>query len=169
MRGIILPKPTPEIKEEEVYGPQAIAVVIRGRLRQATQEVGGAVRASFSVFKGVIECGEKLEPSLNSGVVVPHFAIAFQNLGVGEYSELGAPKAVAEALESPDDAASLRIERSPMPFRVERSSADVRDGFLGSRSSAPVRERLRTRRCRLRSTRETGVCRRRRRSNQGKR
>ena len=38
----------------------------------------------------------------------------------------------AEALESPDDAASLQIERSSMPFPVKRSSADVRDGFYGA-------------------------------------
>ena len=52
---------------------RTIAVVFRGRLRQARQEVGVAVHASFSVFEGVVQCGEELEPSLDSGVVVPHF------------------------------------------------------------------------------------------------
>ena len=51
---------------------------------------------------------------------------------VGEYAELGAPKMAAKAFESPNDAAGLQIERSPMSFRVERSSADVRDGFDGT-------------------------------------
>ena len=106
--------------------------MFRGRLWQTRQEVGVAVRASFSVFEGVIECGEELEPSLDSDVVVPHFAYAFQSLVVGEYPELGAPEVAAEALESPGDAASLQIERIPMPFRVQRSSADVRDGFYGA-------------------------------------
>ena len=60
---------------------QTIAVVFRGRLRQARQQVV-AVRASFSVFEGVVACGEEFEPSLDSGVVVPHFAYAFQSLVV---------------------------------------------------------------------------------------
>ena len=111
---------------------RTIAVVFRGRLRQTRQEVGVSVRASFSVFDGVIECGEEFEPSLDSRVVVPHFVYAFQSLMVREHSELDAPKVAAEALQSPDDAASLRLERIPMPFRVERSSADVRDGSYGA-------------------------------------
>ena len=50
-------------------------VMFRGRLRQARQEFGVAVRASFAVFEGVVERGEELEPSLDSGVVVPYFAL----------------------------------------------------------------------------------------------
>ena len=61
---------------------RTIAVVFRGRIRQATLEVGVAVHASFSVFECVVERGEELEPSLDSGVVVPHFAYAFQSLVV---------------------------------------------------------------------------------------
>ena len=49
-----------------------------------------------------------------------------------KYAKLGAPKIAAKAFESPNDAAGLQIKRSPMPFRVERSSADVRDGFDGT-------------------------------------
>ena len=64
--------------------------------------------------------------------MVPHFAYAFQSLVIGEYAELGAPKIATKAFESPNDAAGLQIKRSPMPFRVERSSADVRDGFDGT-------------------------------------
>ena len=51
---------------------------------------------------------------------------------VGEDAELGAPKIAVKAFESPNDVAGLPIKRSPMPFRVERSSADVRDGFDGT-------------------------------------
>ena len=80
------PKPTPGIREERVYSPQAfmrymppsstgLRLAFRGRLRQARQEVGVAVRASFSVVEGVIEFGEELEPYLDSGVVVPRFAV----------------------------------------------------------------------------------------------
>ena len=64
--------------------------------------------------------------------MVPHFAYAFQCLVVGEYTELCSPKVAAEAFESPNDAAGLQIKRSPMPFRVERSSVDIRDGFDGT-------------------------------------
>ena len=64
--------------------------------------------------------------------MVPHFAYAFQCLGVGEYAELGSSKVSAEVFESPNDAAGLQMKRSPMPFRVERSSADIRDGFYGT-------------------------------------
>ena len=84
------------------------------------------------VLDGVVERGEELEPSLDSGVMVPHFAYAFQGLVVGEYAELRAPKIAAKAVESPNDAAGLQIKRSPVTFRVERSSADVRDGFDGT-------------------------------------
>ena len=64
--------------------------------------------------------------------MVPHFASAFQGLVVEEYAELIPPKIAAKAFESPNDAADLQIKRSPMPFRVERSSADIRDGFYGT-------------------------------------
>ena len=40
-------------------------------------------------------------------------------------------KIAAKAFESPHDYAGLQVKRSPMSFRVERSSADVRDGFDG--------------------------------------
>ena len=61
---------------------RTMAVVFRGRLLQARQEAGVAVRAPFSVFEGVVECGDEFEPSLGSGVVVPHFAYAFKSLVV---------------------------------------------------------------------------------------
>ena len=64
--------------------------------------------------------------------MVPHFAYAFQCLVVGEYAELGTPKVASEAFENPNDAASLQIKRSLMPLRVERSSADIHDGFHGT-------------------------------------
>ena len=64
--------------------------------------------------------------------MVPHFAYALQCLVVREYTEAGAPKVAAEAFEGPDDAASLQRKRKPMPFRVERSSSDLGDGFYGA-------------------------------------
>ena len=109
-----------------------IAVMFRDRLRQARQEVGVAVRASLAVLESVVERGEEHEPSLDSGVMVLHFAYAFQCLVVRECTELGTPKIAAEAFESTNDAATLQINRSSMPFRVECGSADVRDGFYGA-------------------------------------
>ena len=48
------------------------------------------------------------------------------------YAELGSPKVAAEAFETPNDAAGLQIKRGPMPFRVKRRSADIRDEFYGT-------------------------------------
>ena len=64
--------------------------------------------------------------------MVPHFAYAFQGLVVGESAKFGAPTIAAKAFESPNDAAGLLMKRRPMPFRVEGSSTDVRDGFDGT-------------------------------------
>ena len=58
--------------------------MLRGRLWQAGQEVNVAVRASFAVLECVVERGEELQPPLDSGIMVPHFAYAFQCLVVGE-------------------------------------------------------------------------------------
>ena len=93
------------------------------------ENVGRCFRASLLVFEGDVEYGEELEPSLDSGVVVLHFARDFQSLVLREYTELGAPKAVAEVFQRPDDAVGLQVKRSQMPFRVEQCSADVRDRF----------------------------------------
>ena len=106
--------------------------MFRRRLWQVGQEAGVAVRASLAVLECVIERGEELEPPLDSGTTVSRCASAFQCLVVGQYTELGRPKVPSEAFVSPNDAAGLQIKRSPMPIRVERSSADIRDGFHGT-------------------------------------
>ena len=56
--------------------------MFRRRLPQARPEVGVAVRASFAVHECVVERGGELEPSIDSGVVIPLFANAFQCLVV---------------------------------------------------------------------------------------
>ena len=106
--------------------------MFRGRLWQAGQEVGVAVRVSFAVIECVIERGEELVALLDSGIMVPYFAYFVQCLVVGEYAEFGSLKVASEAFDSPNDAAGLQINRSPMPFRVERSSADIHDGVHGT-------------------------------------
>ena len=37
-----------------------------------------------------------------------------------------------EVFKSPTDAAGLEIIRGPMPFRIERISADIPNGFYGT-------------------------------------
>ena len=86
----------------------------------------------MAILECAVERGEELEPPLDLGIMVPHFANAIQCLAVGEYAEFGSPKVVSEAFESPNDAAGLLMKRRPMPFRVEGSSTDVRDGFDGT-------------------------------------
>ena len=71
------------------------------------QEGSVAVGPSFAVLDLVVERGEELEPFLDSGVMVPHFAYAFQGLVVGESAKFGAPTIAAKAFESPNDAAGL--------------------------------------------------------------
>ena len=73
------------ISPDEIYATilnrgetrRTISVMFRGRLRQARQKVGVAVRAFFGVLECVVKRGEELEPSLDAGVVAPHFAYAF--------------------------------------------------------------------------------------------
>ena len=71
---------------------RTIAVMFRDRLRQARQKVGIAVRVSFVVLARVVERSEERQPSLDSGVVVPHFAYAFQCFVVRVYILNFAPK-----------------------------------------------------------------------------
>ena len=86
----------------------------------------------MAILECAVERGEELEPPLDLGIMVPHFVYAYQCLVVGEYAEFGSPKVASEVLENPNDAAGLRIKRSPMPLRVERSTADTRNGFHGT-------------------------------------
>ena len=67
------------------------------------------------VLDCVVERGEELS-HLDSDVVVPHFAYAFQGLVVGQYAELGTPKRAAKAFESPSDAAGLRNQEESNAF-----------------------------------------------------
>ena len=81
--------------------------MFRGGLWLAEQEVGVTVHVSVAVLECVVERGAELEPFLDSGVLVPHFAYAFLCLVAGEYAVLGSPKVTAKAFESPNDAAGL--------------------------------------------------------------
>ena len=77
-----------------------IAVMFRGRLGQAREEVGVAVRAALAELECEVEGGEELESSLVSGVMAPYFAYALQCFVFREYTELDSPKVAAETLES---------------------------------------------------------------------
>ena len=56
--------------------------MLRGGLWQTGQEVGVGVRAPFAVLECLVERGAELDPPLDSCVVVPRFAYAFQGLMV---------------------------------------------------------------------------------------
>ena len=56
------------------------AVVFRGRLWPTGQKIGIFIGAALAVLEGVVERCEKLEPPLDSRLVVPHFANAFERL-----------------------------------------------------------------------------------------
>ena len=69
------------------HGDEAVrssAVVFRGRLWQTGQEIGISVGAALTVFERVVERSEKLEPPLDSRIVIPHFANAFDRLVIRE-------------------------------------------------------------------------------------
>ena len=70
---------------------RSTAVVFRGRLWQTGQEIGISVGAALAVLEGVVERCEKLEPPLDSRVVIPHFANAFERLVIREDAKLRAP------------------------------------------------------------------------------
>ena len=81
--------------------------MFRGRLWQAGQEVGVAVRTSFAILEYVVERGKELEPPLDSGIMVFKFFFDLQCLMVGECAKRGSPIIPSEALESPNDAVGL--------------------------------------------------------------
>ena len=87
----------------------------------------GALPAAAAVRRRV-----RVEMRSQDGIMVPHFAYAFQCHVVGEYAEFGSPVVTSEKFESPNDATGLQIKRSSMPLRVEHSSADICDGFHGT-------------------------------------
>ena len=67
------------------------AVMFRGRHWQTGQEVGISVGAALALLEGVVERGEKLDPPLDSGIVIPHFANSFERLMIREDVKLRAP------------------------------------------------------------------------------
>ena len=73
-------------------------------------------------------CGEKLEPPLDSRIVVSHIDDDFERLVIPEDAKLRAPEVASKAFDDPHNAASSQVERSPAPPRIEGSAADVIDG-----------------------------------------
>ena len=67
------------------------AVVFCGRFWQTGQKIGFSVGAALAVLEGVIGRCEKLEPPLDSRVVISHFANAFECLVIREDVKLRAP------------------------------------------------------------------------------
>ena len=57
-----------------------------------------------------------------------HFADAFERLVIREDAKLRAPEVASKAFDSPDNATSVKVERSLVPLGIEGSAADVGDG-----------------------------------------
>ena len=70
---------------------RSCAVVFRGRLWQTGQKIGISVGTAIAVFEGVVERCEKLEPPLDSRVVIPHSVNAFKRLVIREDAKRRAP------------------------------------------------------------------------------
>ena len=66
------------------------SVVFRVRLWQTGQKISISVCAALALLKGVVERCEKLEPPLDSRIVIPHFANAFERLVIREGANLRA-------------------------------------------------------------------------------
>ena len=65
--------------------------MFRGRPWEEGQKIGISVGAVLAVLEGVVERREKLEPPLDSRIVIPHFANAFERLVVRENEKRCAP------------------------------------------------------------------------------
>ena len=102
--------------------------MFRGRLWQTGQEIGISVGAALAVLEGVVERGEKLEPPLDSRIVVAHFADAFERLVIGKYAKLRAPEVASKAFDGPDNAASFQVEWNSVPLGIGGNTVDVSDG-----------------------------------------
>ena len=90
--------------------------------------MGVGIGAAFSVLEGVVERGEKLEPRLDSRIVVSHFADAFECLVIREEAKLRAPEVAAKTFDGLENAASFQVEGSPVHIEIEGNAADVSDG-----------------------------------------
>ena len=95
------------------------AVVFRGRLWQMRREIGVSIGAALAVLQGVVERGEKLEPPLDSRVVISHFVSAFERLVIRGDAKPRAPEVASKAFDGPDNAVSFQLKRSPVPLRIE--------------------------------------------------
>ena len=93
--------------------------MFRGRLWQTGQEIGFPVGAALAVLESVVEQGEKLEPSLDSRLVIYHFADAFERLAIGKDVKLRAPEVASKAFDGPDNSCQL-------PSRAKSSASRIR-------------------------------------------
>ena len=74
-----------------IHGGEATrstAAVFRGRLWYTRHEVGISVGAALAVLEGVVNRSEKLDPPLDSHIVISKFANAFERLVIPEDAKL---------------------------------------------------------------------------------
>ena len=90
--------------------------------------MGVGIGAAFSVLEGVVERGEKLEPPMDSRIVISYFDNAFERPAIREDAKFLAPEVASKEFDIPDYTASFQVKRGPVPLRIEGSAADVRDG-----------------------------------------
>ena len=74
-------------------------IVFLGRLWQTGQKIGISAGVALTVLEGVVERGEKLEPQLDSRIVVSYFADAFERLPSRKYAKLRAPEVTSKTFD----------------------------------------------------------------------
>ena len=79
--------------------------------------IGVTVGAAVAVLQRLVVCREEFKPSLDSGVVLSNLGETLEGLVVREDAEGGTPRISVEALDVPDNAASLDVERCPVALR----------------------------------------------------
>ena len=96
--------------------------MLLARLCQTGQAIGISIGAALAVLRGVVERGEKLEPPLDSRIVVSHFSAAFERLVVQNSANLRAPGVLSKAFKRPRQCCQLlsRAESGASPNREYR-------------------------------------------------
>ena len=65
--------------------------MLRDRIWQTGHKIGISVGAALAILEGVVERGEKLEPLLDSRIVISHCVNAFEGLMTQEDVKRRAP------------------------------------------------------------------------------
>lgn len=80
-----------------------------------------SISAVLATLECVVELGDKLDPSLDARVVVPHFADALQCLVIRQHAGLCVPKVASKSFDRPVNVVA------PGPLGIEGRAADTRN------------------------------------------